>query len=486
MLLIILFGSLFLGLFTLFFISNKNTLRILSLLLSIFTFIVSLVIFIFFNSNDSNYQFLLNIENLNFSSLNINFLFGIDGISIYFIMLTTFLVFLCVIFIWEEKYLKSYLLLLFLLELILLLTFSTLNIILFYIFFEFILFPMFLLIGIWGSREKKIRAAYLLFFYTICGSLPMLFSLFYMYNITGTFDLEKLNSYVFTFEDQLFFWLAFFLSFATKIPMFPCHIWLPEAHVEAPTIGSVLLAGILLKLGVYGFLRYSLNLFPEASIYFSPLVFTLSIIGVIYASLTAIKQTDLKKIIAYSSIAHMNMVVLGIFSGNIIGIQGAILQSVSHGFVASALFFLIGILYNKYHSRLLHYYSGIVHVMPLYSIFMLFFILSNIAFPGTSSFIGEFLLLLGIFQENIVCSFFTSISVVLSGIYSLWLYNRLNFGNIKTEFLNQYNDIIPREFFILFCLFFFSIVLGILPYFLLKVTNLSVVKLFFIINKSLY
>lgn len=486
MLLLLLFTSLIFGLFSLFFISDKKILKTFSLFLSIFTFIVSIIVFILFNNNDSNYQFLLNINYLNFFILNINFLFGVDGISIYFIILTTFLVFLCVLFIWDEKYLKSYLLLLFLLELILLLTFSTLNLILFYIFFEFILFPMFLLIGVWGSREKKIRAAYLLFFYTICGSLPLLFALLYIYNITGTCDLEKLNCYTFSFEQQLFFWLAFFLSFATKIPMFPFHIWLPEAHVEAPTIGSVLLAGILLKLGVYGFLRYSLNLFPEASIYFSPLVFTLSIMGVIYASLTAIKQTDLKKIIAYSSIAHMNMVVLGLFSGNIIGIQGAILQSVSHGFVASALFFLIGILYNKYHSRLLHYYSGIVHIMPLYSIFMLFFILSNIAFPGTSSFIGEFLLLLGIFQENIVCSFFTSTSVVLSGIYSLWLYNRLNFGNIKTEFLNQYTDIISREFFILFFLFFFSIMLGVLPYLLLKVTNLSVIKLFFIINKSLY
>jgi NADH-quinone oxidoreductase subunit M len=264
--------------------------------------------------------------------------------------------------------------------------------------------------------------------------------------------------------------------------MFPFYIWLPEAHVEAPTVGSVLLAGILLKLGVYGFIRFSLPLFPEASLYFSPFVFILSIVGVILASFAAIKQTDLKKIIAYSSIAHMNLVVLGIFSGNIIGIQGAILQSVSHGFVSSALFFLVGILYKYYHSRLIYYYGGLVSVMPLYSLFFLFFTLSNIALPGTSSFVGEFLILLGVFQKSVVCAVFAAISVILSGAYSLWVYNRLIFGNLKTEFLVSFFDLNCREFFIIFCLFLPSLYLGVFPSDFLSYINLSVIKIFIINN----
>ena len=264
--------------------------------------------------------------------------------------------------------------------------------------------------------------------------------------------------------------------------MFPFHIWLPEAHVEAPTVGSVLLAGILLKLGVYGFLRYSLTFFPQASLYFSPLVFTLALVGVVFSSITAIKQTDLKKIIAYSSIAHMNLIMLGVFSGNIIGIEAAILQSVSHGFVSSALFFLIGMLYNRYHSRLIHYYSGIAQIMPLFSFFMLFFTMSNIALPGTSSFIGEFLLLNGLFQENFFCCFLATTSVILGGIYSLWLYNRINFGNLKVEFLKVYLDLSVREIFILSLLLIVSLLLGLFPYIFLKYIHSSVIKMFTITN----
>ena len=248
-----------------------------------------------------------------------------------------------------------------------------LDVFLFYIFFEAILIPMFILVGIWGSRERKIRAVYLLFFYTLFGSLLMLVGLLYMYTVAGTLNLEYLLAYKFTMEEQCWLWLAFFLSFASKIPMFPFHVWLPEAHVEAPTVGSVLLAGILLKLGVYGFLRFSLSLFPDASLYFSPLVYLLSVLGIIYASLSAIRQTDLKRIIAYSSVAHMNLVTLGIFSFNIIGIEGSILQSISHGFVAGAMFLLIGIVYDRYHSRLLYYYGGLVHMMPVYAAYIINF-----------------------------------------------------------------------------------------------------------------
>jgi proton-translocating NADH-quinone oxidoreductase chain M len=344
---------------------------------------------------------------------------------------------------------------------------------------------MYLIIGIWGSREKKIRAAYLLVFYTICGSILMLVSLVYIYNTKGTLNIEYLTYLNFNFNEQSLLWFAFFLSFASKIPMFPFYIWLPEAHVEAPTIGSVLLAGLLLKLGVFGFLRYSLVLFPEASFFFSPLVYTLALISIIYASLNAIKQTDLKKIIAYSSIAHMNLVVLGIFSYNIGGLEGAILQSISHGFVASALFFLIGILYNRYHSRLLYYYSGLVHIMPLYSAFFLFFTLSNIALPGTSSFIGEFLLLNSVFQINVYCSIFAGLSVVLSGAYSFWLYNRIIFGNFKNDFILCYKDLSLKEIVILMFLIIPSLILGLFPSFFLDYLHLSVLKVY-VLSKILF
>jgi len=456
--------------------------RTLSLISSGLILINSLIIFILFNKNDLNFQFLININDLNISLLNLDFIFGLDGISIYFFVLTSFLLFLCVLFVWNEINIKFYVILLFIVEFLLLLTFSTLNLFLFYVFFECILIPMYLMIGVWGSREKKIRAAYLLVFYTICGSILMLVSLIYIYNTKGTFNLEYLMYSGFSLEEQLLLWVAFFLSFASKIPMFPFHIWLPEAHVEAPTVGSVLLAGLLLKLGVFGFLRYSLTLFPEACFFFSPFVYTLSLIGVIYSSFNAIKQTDLKKIIAYSSIAHMNLVVLGIFSYSISGIEGAIIQSVSHGFVASGLFFLIGILYSRYHSRLLYYYTGLVHIMPLYSSFMLFFILSNIALPGTGSFIGEFLLLNSIFQNNVYCSLLAGTSVILSGAYSLWLYNRIIFGNFKSQFINSYKDLSLKELIILIFLIIPSLLLGLIPSFFLNYLHSSVLKLFVISN----
>jgi len=277
---------------------------------------------------------------------------------------------------------------------------------------------------------------------------------------------------------NLFYGLFFFLSFASKIPMFPFHIWLPEAHVEAPTAGSVLLAGILLKLGVYGFLRYSLGLFPEASSFFSPILFIFALLGVVFASIAAITQTDLKRIIAYSSIAHMNLVTLGLFSGNSAGICASILQSISHGFVASALFFLVGILYFRYHNRSLKYYGGIVYIMPLFSSFFLFFTLSNIALPGTSSFIGEFLILLGMFQESFAAALLAGFSVILSGAYSLWLYNRLTFGNFKSEYIKSYSDVSIKEFLILLLLFIPSLYMGLKPNKFIKTMQMAVVKLF--------
>ena len=301
----------------------------------------------------------------------------------------------------------------------------------------------------------------------------MLISLLYIYNKFGTLSFDYIFFCTFSFTEQFWLWLAFFLSFASKIPMFPLHIWLPEAHVEAPTIGSVILAGILLKIGVYGFIRFNLGLFPDASIYFAPLVYVLALIGIIYTSFTAIRQTDLKRIIAYSSIAHMNLVVLGIFSFNYIALQGSIIQSVSHGFISAALFFLIGILYSKYHSRYLLYYSGLVMIMPVYSLNFLYFTMANIALPGTSSFIGEFLLFLGVFQINITSTLIAALSVILSGAYSLWLNNRLLFGNIKTNFLKNYLDLNIKDFILLLPLLLIVLFSGIMPNFFFKYIQFS-------------
>jgi NADH-quinone oxidoreductase subunit M len=364
-----------------------------------------------------------------------------------------------------------------LIDLFLLFVFSALDLLLFYIFFEAILIPMYLMIGVWGSRERKIRAVYLFFFYTLFGSLLMLVGLLYIYSVVGTLNLEYLLTYNFTFEEQCWLWLAFFLSFASKVPMFPFHVWLPEAHVEAPTVGSVLLAGILLKLGVYGFLRFSLTLFPVASLFFSPMVYLLSVLGVIYASLCAIRQTDLKRIIAYSSVAHMNLVTLGIFSFNTIGLEGSILQSISHGFVSGAMFLLVGVLYDRYHSRFLYYYGGLVHMMPVYAVLLLIFTMANIALPGTSSFVGEFLLLTGIYKTNIVAAIVGALGVILCGAYSLWLYNRIIFGNLKISYTIKFKDINFREFMILLPLLIFVIFMGIYPSFFSNFIHLSVSNL---------
>jgi proton-translocating NADH-quinone oxidoreductase chain M len=390
------------------------------------------------------------------------------------------LVFACILFIWNDKFFKEYAINLLVIELFLLVIFSVLDLFLFYIFFEAILIPMYLLIGIWGSRERKIRAVYLFFFYTLCGSIMLLIGILYIYSIVGTLNVEYLLSFKFTKMEQILLWLCFFLSFASKIPMFPFHIWLPEAHVEAPTVGSVLLAGILLKLGVYGFLRFSITLFPEASLFFSPLVYLLSVTGVIYASMSAIRQTDLKRIIAYSSVAHMNLVTIGIFSFNILGIEGAILQSISHGFVSGGMFLLIGILYDRYHSRFLYYYGGLVHMMPIYSIFFLIFTLANIALPGTSSFVGEFLLLAGIYKTNILAAIVSAIGVILCGAYSLWLYNRVIFGNLKIDYTVKFSDINIREFLTLLPLFILIFIMGIYPSFFSSLLQIASSNLSFL------
>ena len=360
----------------------------------------------------------------------------------------------------------------FIIEFLLINVFITLDLLFFYIFFESVLIPMFILIGIWGSRVEKIYAAFQFFLYTLFGSVLMLLAILTIYYHVGSINYNIILYNTFSESRQLFLWLAFFLSFAIKTPMIPFHIWLPKAHVEAPTTGSVLLAGILLKMGTYGFLRFNISLFPYASKYFTPLVFLLSIIAILYTSLTTIRQIDLKRIIAYSSIGHMNFVLIGLFSNNIQGIEGSIILMLSHGLVSSALFLMIGLLYERYSTRILLYYKGLINIMPIFGIFFFIFILANISFPGTSSFVGEFLIFLGIFKYNIFVGFLSGFSMILGAIYSIWLFNRIMFYNLS-EKIKYYCDLTRREIFYLIPLCLVIFIMGLFPISFLNYFHLS-------------
>lgn len=453
---------------------NKLLLKKTALFFSCLTFLISLFLWVWFNKSLGNFQFINKL--LWVSNLNLNFSVGIDGISIFFIILTTLLIPLCLLVSWFsiEFNVKEYLIAFLFLEFFLIGVFSVLDLLLFYIFFESVLIPMYLIIGFWGSRERKIRAAYFFFLYTLLGSVLMLLGVIYIFYQIGTTDFETLMTISLSLKEQKFLWLAFFASFATKIPMIPVHVWLPEAHVEAPTAGSVILAGILLKLGTYGFIRFSLPLFPEACFFFSPFVYAVSAIGIVYTSFTAIRQTDFKRIIAYTSVAHMNLVMLGLFSFNNIGLEGAILQSLSHGFVASALFVVIGVVYDRYHTRTIKYYGGLVHIMPLYIFIFLFFTMANIGLPGTSSFVGEFLILTGSFNINTTITFIGATGMILGGCYSLWLFNRIAYGNLKTQYINNFIDINRREFFIFLPLIIGTLFMGIYPEIFLNMIHMSI------------
>lgn len=389
---------------------------------------------------------------------------NIDWLSYYLLVLSTFLIPVCILGSWEsvQKDWKEFLILLYVMEFFLINVFLVFDLFMFYLFFEGILIPMFLIIGIWGSRERKIHAAYQFFFYTLAGSLVMLLGIIYIYIEKGSSNLLVLYELSFTKWEQYYLWLAFFLSFAIKVPMVPVHIWLPEAHVEAPTAGSVLLAGILLKLGGYGMIRFLIGLFPEASIYFQPLVFLLCLIGIYYSSLSTIRQIDLKKIIAYSSIGHMNYVVAGLFSLELEGMVGSYYMMLSHGFVSSGLFLCIGFLYERYHSRNLFDYGGLVQIMPLYSTVVFLLAFANFGFPGTSSFIGEFLILVGLSKANQIVFLLAAFGLLLSTVYNIWFLNRLVFGPLSLK-LKENVDINMREGLILLLVVFLVIYLGICP-----------------------
>jgi proton-translocating NADH-quinone oxidoreductase chain M len=457
--------------------SSNNLIKQIAFLFSSVAFIFSLFLWIFFDNSTSNFQY---IEFFNWSTIfNINFFFGIDGISLFFILLTTLLTYICILISWMnvKKQVKSYMILFLLIEFFLIIVFSILDIVAFYVFFESILIPMFFIIGIWGSRTRKLKAAYQFFLYTLLGSLFMLLAIFVIFFETGVTDFLLLNNFAYEEEKETFLWLAFFFSFSIKVPMVPFHIWLPEAHVEAPTSGSVVLAGILLKMGTYGLLRFLICLFPCSSIFFTPLVFTMSIIAIIYTSLTTIRQVDLKKIIAYSSIAHMGFVTIGIFSFNLFGVEGSLIIMLSHGFVSSGLFLCIGVLYERHHTRLIKYYSGIGQVMPIFSSFFLFFSISNLAFPATSSFVGEFLTLVGCLFNNTFTALLALTTMVLGAVYSLWFCNRILFGFLSVKYIIQYTDVNRREFACLFPLVFCVVWLGVYPETFIESMHLSIMNL---------
>ena len=457
---------------------DKERGKMITLIFLILTFIESLRIWLKFDYLTTDFQFVSAIEWTRTTGL----VFGVDGISLLFIVLTTLLMPICVLASWDsiKIFLKEYLLCFLGLEIILIGVFTVLDLLGFYILFEAVLIPMFLVIGVWGARAEKIRANYYFFFYTLVGSLLMLLSIFYIYSITGTTDYLTLLNYEIDENVQKVIFLCFFASLAVKIPKFPFHIWLPLAHVEAPLAGSVLLAGVLIKLGAYGFIRFTLPLLPEASAYFAPLVFTLACLGVVYASLTTLRQTDLKRIIAYSSVSHMAVVVLAIFSLTVVGVEGSIFLQLAHGVVSPALFIIVTMLYERHHTRIVKYYRGVTLTMPIYSMIFLFFTLANIAVPLSCNFVGEFLSLLATFEANPFIGIVACSGMVLSGGYALFLYNRVCFGSMSVYIKHSVysRDITRREFMVLLPLIFLTLLLGVCPQIFLDPMHASVIKMF--------
>ncbi|TIU91597.1 MAG: NADH-quinone oxidoreductase subunit M, partial [Mesorhizobium sp.] len=406
-------------------------------------FIISLFIWTGFDNSEPGFQF---VEKFAWLDSGISYHMGVDGISMLFVILTTFLMPLCILASWEsiEKRVKAYMIAFLLLETLMIGVFCALDIVLFYVFFEAGLIPMFIIIGVWGGK-RRVYASFKFFLYTLAGSVLMLLAIMAMFFQSGTTDIPTLLTHNFPASMQTWLWLAFFASFAVKMPMWPVHTWLPDAHVEAPTAGSVILAAILLKMGGYGFLRFSLPMFPIASEMFAPLVFALSVVAIIYTSLVALMQEDMKKLIAYSSVAHMGFVTMGIFAMNQEGVQGAIFQMLSHGLVSGALFLCVGVIYDRMHTRDIDAYGGLVNNMPKYATAFMIFTMANVGLPGTSGFVGEFLTMLGVFRVNTWVAFFAATGVILSAAYALWLYRRVIFGALTKDSLKGLLDLSARE-----------------------------------------
>ncbi len=450
---------------------NKNTIYV-SLFTSFVNFFLALFLWYSFDKNTPDFQF---IEEANWINGFIKFKFGIDGISILFIVLTAFITPICIISCISsiKKRLKEFLIAILVLETFMIGVFCSLDLVIFYLFFEAGLIPMFLIIGIWGG-PKRVYAAFKFFLFTLLGSVLMLVAIISIYWITGTTDVVQIYEIKIPVEFQYLLWLAFFSSFAVKMPMWPVHTWLPDAHVEAPTAGSVILAAILLKMAGYGFLRFSIGMFPIASEYFIPLIYTLSIIAIIYTSLVALMQEDMKKLIAYSSVAHMGFVTLGIFTFTKQGIEGSIFQMLSHGIISAALFLCVGVLYDRVHSRLINSYGGIVNILPKYAFVFAIFMLGSLGLPGTSGFIGEILVLLGAFQKSFLAAILASIGIILGAAYMLWLYKRVVFGKLEKKELLELNDLNYSETVILFSLAILTLVFGFYPNLILDTIHVSV------------
>ena len=464
--------------FVLFSVDVKNfsTAKMSALWTSIINFLISLYIPINFDKNIPHFQFVNSFSW--FNNDNLKFAVGVDGISLPFVILSTFLIPLCIYFMWnsEKKKIKLYLSSFLLIETFLIGAFCAIDLFSFYIFFESILIPMYLIVGVWGGT-RRIYSAYKFFLYTLLGSVLMLVAIIFLYQEFGTTEIPKILNFSLPFYIQIWLWLAFFSSFAVKIPMWPFHTWLPDAHVEAPTEGSVILAAILLKLGGYGFIRFNLSILPDASIFFTPFIFFLSVVAVIYTSFIALVQNDMKKLIAYSSVAHMGFVTIGIFSANVQGIHGAILQMISHGLISAALFFSIGSIYNRYKTKDIGFFGGLINIMPKFAVFFLIFSLGSIGFPGSSGFIGEFLTLLAVFSKNTLVACLASLGIILAAAYMLKLYKKVFLGEINNNILSIKDDLKTNEILVFTLLGALIILIGIKPNLLLNFSTTSIERI---------
>lgn len=449
---------------------------------SIAVLILAIIMTLDFDSAQAGFQFM---EDTPWLGGGIEYRVGVDGISVLFVLLTAFLTPFCILASMRsvKKRIVEYMIAFLVLETLMIGVFVSLDLILFYLFFEAVLIPMFIIIGVWGGKNR-VYASYKFFLYTLLGSVLMLAAILWIYNYSGMQLGERTTDMRVLIEElkipggvQTWLWLAFFASFAVKMPMWPVHTWLPDAHVEAPTAGSVILAGILLKLGGYGFLRFSIPLFPEASMNLAPIIFWMSVIAIIYTSLVAYRQNDMKKLIAYSSVAHMGFVTMGIFTFNMQGIQGGIFQMLSHGIISGALFFCVGVIYDRMHTREISFYGGLVSKMPVYAAFFLLFTMANVGLPGTSGFVGEILTMIGAYQVSPWIAFGAALGMILSAVYALHLYREVIFGEVVNDKLEGILDVTKTEVFILGTLAFFTILLGVYPSLITDVTAASVEKL---------